>query len=100
MRARAAIGVGLLALAAGCGGGGLSKSELVAKGDAICTRVNEQIRKEPAPKSTEDLERLARRTVEISRPAIEDMEALEPPGELEDEFKAFVASLKRQRDLT
>ena len=28
------------------------------------------------------------------------MEALEPPGELEKDFDAFVASLKKQRDLT
>ena len=36
----------------------------------------------------------------ISDPAIKDMEALEPPGELESDFDKFVASLKRQRDLT
>ena len=28
------------------------------------------------------------------------MEALEPPSELESDFKKFVASLKRQRNLT
>ena len=28
------------------------------------------------------------------------MEALEPPDELEKDFDAFVASLKKQRDLT
>jgi hypothetical protein len=100
MRTRAAVAL-LPVLAAGCGGGGeLSRSELVAKGDAICARVNKQIAKEPDPKNAADLERLAKRTVEISGPAIEDMEALEPPSELKDEFEKFVASLKRQRDLT
>ncbi len=97
MRARAAAGP-LLFIAA-CGGG-LSKGELVAKGDAICARVNEQVAQEPDPKTAEDLERLANRTVEISDPAIKDMEALEPPGELESDLDKFVASLKRQRDLT
>jgi hypothetical protein len=98
MRARAAAALLLLFIAA-CGGG-LSKGELVAKGDAICARINKQIAKEPDPKTAKDLERLANRTVELSDPAIEDMEALEPPSELEADFEKFVASLKRQRDLT
>ena len=99
MRTRAAVALLVPALVAGCGGG-LSKSELVAKGDAICARVNKQIAKEPDPKTAADLERLAQRTVEISGPAIKDMEALEPPGELEGDFDKFVASLNRQRDFT
>ena len=98
MRARAAAALLLLVIAA-CGGG-LSKGELVAKADAICGRVNKQIAKEPDPKTAKDLERLANRTVELSDPAIKDMQALEPPSELEADFDKFVASLKRQRDLT
>jgi hypothetical protein len=99
MRMHAAAALVLTLLVAGCGGG-LSKSDLVAKGDAICTRVNKQIAKEPDPKTTKDLAALAKRTVAISDPAIKDMEDLDPPGELESDFKKFVASLKRQRDLT
>jgi len=99
MRARAAATLLVLMPLAGCGGG-LSEDELVAKGDAICKRVNDEIAKQPDPQTTADLQRLAKRTVELSDPAIDDMEALEPPGDLEDDFKKFVASLKRQRDLT
>ena len=98
MRKHAAIAVVLLVVA-GCGGG-LSRDELVAKGDAICKRVNTRMAKEPDPQSAADLERLAKRTVQISDPAIADMKALDPPGALESDFKKFVASLKRQRDLT
>ena len=98
MRAHAAAAL-LPLLIAACGGG-LSKGELVAKGDAICARINKQIAKEPDPKTAADLERLANRTAELSDPAIKDMEALEPPSELESDFDRFVASLKRQRDLT
>ena len=100
MRVHAAVALLLLlVLLAGCGGG-LSKNELVAEGDKICARVNKQIAKEPDPKSAADLERLAKRTVEISDPAIKDMEALEPPDDLKKDFDAFVDSLKEQRDLT
>jgi hypothetical protein len=98
MRWHAAVAV-LLLLVTGCGGG-LSKSELVAKGDAICKRINTRMAKEPDPKTTQDLQRLANRTVELSDPAIADMGKLEPPSHLESDFKKFVASLKRQRDLT
>ena len=90
----------LLLLVAGCGGDELTKKQLVAKGDAICARINKQMAKQPDPKTVKDLQRLANRTVELSNPAIKDMEALEPPSELESDFDKFVASLKRQRDLT
>ena len=100
MRTSHAAAALLLLVLAGCGGDALTKKQLVAKGDAICARINKQVAKEPDPKTAEDLERLANRTVEISDPAIKDMEALEPPDELEKDFDAFVKSLKEQRDLT
>jgi hypothetical protein len=101
MRTHAAAAAPLLALllVAGCGDT-LSKKQLVAKADAICTRVNKQVAKEPDPKTTKDLERLAKRTVEITDPALEDMDALKPPSSLERDFKKFVAVLRKQRDLT
>ena len=99
MRARAAVALLVLMPLAGCGGG-LSEDELVSKGDAICKRVNTAVAKEPDPQTAEDLKALADKTVQISDPAIEDMQELEPPGELEKDFDAFVASLKKQRDLT
>ena len=99
MRAHATAAALIAVPIAACGGG-LSKSELVANGDAICKRVNARMAKEPEPKSAADLEALAERTVEISDPAIDDMAALEPPGELEQDFDEFVASLREQRDLT
>ena len=99
MRAHAAA-VALIVLPLAACGGGLSKQELVAKGDAICKRVNTQIAKEPAPTDAAGLKRLADKTVALSDPAIKEMEALEPPDELKQDFAKFVASLKRQRDLT
>jgi hypothetical protein len=98
MRAHAAVAALLIPLAA-CGGG-LSKAELVKQGDAICKRVNEKVAKQQEPTNAADLAALAKQTVKISDPAIDDMEALEPPDELEKDFDAFVASLKQQRDLT
>ncbi len=99
MRAHAAVAALLILPLAACGGG-LSKSELVKQGDAICKSVNDQVAKEPDPTTAADLAALAKKTVKISNPAIDDMEALEPPSELEKDFDAFVASLKKQRDLT
>jgi hypothetical protein len=99
MRAHAAV-VALLVLPLAACGGGLSRAELVKKGDAICKRVNDQVAKQQEPTNAADLAALAKKTVKLSDPAIDDMEALEPPDELEKTFKAFVASLKQQRDLT
>jgi hypothetical protein len=99
MRAHAAVAVLLFLPLAACGGG-LSKAELVKKGDAICKRVNDRVAKEQEPTNAADLAALAKKTVKISDPAIDDMEALEPPDELKKTFDAFVASLKHQRDLT
>jgi hypothetical protein len=99
MRARAAVAALLILPLAACGGG-LSKAELVKKGDAICKRVNDQVAKQQEPTNADDLAKLAKETVKISDPAIDDMDALEPPDELEKDFDKFVASLKQQRDLT
>ena len=99
MRAHAAVAALLVLPLAACGGG-LSKAELVKQGDAICKRVNDQVAKQQEPTNAADLAALAKKTVKISDPAIEDMDALEPPDELEKDFDAFVASLKQQRDLT
>src|SRR3954452_3721046 len=99
MRAHAAA-VALLVVPLAACGGALWKRQLVAKGDAICKRVNTQIAKEPAPKDAAGLKRLADKTVALSGPAIKDMEALQPPDELQKDFDAFVASLKKQRELT
>jgi hypothetical protein len=99
MRARAAVAALLILPLAACGGG-LSKAELVKKGDAICKRVNDEVAKQQEPTNADDLAKLAKETVKISDPAIDDMDALEPPDELEKDFDKFVASLKHQRDLT
>jgi hypothetical protein len=99
MRAHAAVAALLVLPLAACGGG-LSKAELVKKGDAICKRVNDQVAKQQEPTNAADLAALAKQTVKLSDPAIKDMDALEPPDELKKDFDAFVASLKKQRDLT
>ena len=99
MRAHAAVAALLVLPLTACGGG-LSQAELVNQGDAICKRVNDKVAKQQEPTNAADLAALAKQTVKLSDPAIDDMEALEPPDELEKEFDAFVASLKKQRDLT
>jgi hypothetical protein len=75
MRAHAAVAALLVLPLAACGGG-LSKAELVKQGDAICKRVNDQVAKQQEPTNAADLAALAKKTVKISDPAIEDMDAL------------------------
>ena len=98
MRVHAAAGLSLLVFVEACGGG-LSKSQLDAKGDAICKRINTRMAKEPDPSTTADLQRLAKRTVELSDPAIDEMEALWAPIADHDEWTAFNTALTEIADM-
>ena len=71
--------------ATGCGGGDdrLSREEYVSKADAICTRVENRLERLGQAESVERFAQLAEEAIPIVRKSFDDIEALEPPEELE-----------------
>jgi hypothetical protein len=103
------LALSILALAlAGCGssdkttsGGGndtaeptpLTKTELISKADAICKDMQTKINAIKDPESMSDLEDAISKQLELSGPAIKELEALVPPEDLSSDFEAWTAKL-------
>jgi len=81
---------GAAMLAAGCGGGGggdrLSREELITQADAICAKYEEQLNALETPQSLEDIERLAEEGKPIVENGVNELKALEPPADLEEQW--------------
>jgi len=54
----------------------LVKADFIAKADPICARVTSQVNALPEPKSASDLEPLVKKIVDIVKPALADLRAL------------------------
>ncbi len=96
----------LLLTAAGCGGGsqGLSKSELIARADAVCARTDAQAAKASARITvphTPDGPRqafitTARATLPISDRGLAELRALRPPSVMASDWKRFLADVQKE----
>ena len=96
----------LLLTAAGCGGAsqGLSKSELIARADAICARTDAQAAKASARitiSHTPDgprqaFIRAAQATLPIDDRGLAQLRALQPPSVMASDWKRFVADVQKE----
>ena len=93
MRRRLAWAGAVVALAAGCGGGGdgsagntLSAVEFRQQADAICAKFQEQLNDLGTPSSLEDLKDYVDKAVPIIDKGNAELQALEPPAELADKW--------------
>jgi hypothetical protein len=76
-------GAGVLLLAA-CGGDGgerLSKAEWIEQADAICARASEDVEALTEPTKLDEIPEFTDTASEISRDALSDLRALQPPEE-------------------
>ncbi len=82
-----------LAVAAGCGGGGdrLSRDELVSEADAICADYEAELEGLAEPESLADFERLVQDAKPIVETGVEELRALEPPEDLEEEYDEWIS---------
>ena len=102
------LALSILALAfAGCGGsdnnsgdGGdtaapepLTKTELIAKADAICKDMQTKLDAVPEPESMDDLASAIGTQIKLSGPAIEKLKELTPPDDLASEYESWTAKL-------
>ena len=82
-----------LAVGAGCGGDGdrLSREELVSEADGICAEYEAELGALAEPESLADFERLVQDAKPIVENGIENLRALDPPEDLEDEFDEWIS---------
>ena len=96
---RAAVAVLVLAVLAGCGGGG-SRESFVEDAADICRRSNERVQALGTPESFTDTLLYARQAEDAVRDQLEELRDLDPPAELEDDFEAYLGTVEdRRREL-
>jgi hypothetical protein len=106
---KVAIGAGLAMLALGfgaCGGGSesLTAAEVAARGDAVCSRLDGEVKAVAAefPQTItftpEQMQELWQKLVPKVDAAIEDFEDLDAPEELEDKLDEAVQQAKADRE--
>jgi len=83
-------------IVAGCGGGDddkrLSKAEFAKQGNEICTRYQKQSDEIADPASLADVPAFVSKAIPLFEKQIEEMTALRPPEELQEDFDAFLAT--------
>lgn len=82
--------------AAGCGGGSdrLTREELIEEADATCAEFDQQIEDVQEPESLDDIERYVQEIRPIVEEGTDELEALEPPEELEDEYADWIEATR------
>jgi hypothetical protein len=84
---------GAMALAAaGCGGGGdrLTREELIEEADATCAEFDQRVEEVDEPESLDDIERYVQEIRPIVEEGTDELDALEPPEELQDEYDQWI----------
>ncbi|GAC1434487.1 MAG: hypothetical protein NVSMB51_01780 [Solirubrobacteraceae bacterium] len=89
---------------AGCGGGSsaapLSKSDFVARGNAVCTRVNTGIRGVGRTTTAADVVREAPKVHAIEQRGVGDLRRLSPPREFATDWSRMLGDLQMLTDNT
>ena len=104
---RACLALVVVALAAGCGGGGgrLSKDEYAKRADAICTKYNAKLKALARPTGISELPAYVDRALPLARKGDDELRGLKPPKDEEqtakewlDQNDSVVGSMERLRD--
>ena len=102
MRGAAAALVGVLVLlVSACGGGGggerLSKEEFQSQANAICAKYEKQLKALRSPTSLEDIPDFVDEAVAILDKEVDEISALNPPGELQSDVDKMIAASNRTK---
>jgi len=87
-------------VAAGCGGGSgrLTREELIEEADATCAEFDRQIEDVQEPESLDDIERYVQEIRPIVEEGTNELDDLEPPEELEDEYDDWIEATRSAVD--
>ena len=92
MRSAAVLATALLALFAGCGGGGrLSKVDYAKQADAICSKYNRKIQALGTPRSLADIGGFADKALALTRSGNAELRGLKAPKSEEQTAKEWIA---------
>jgi hypothetical protein len=81
--------------AAGCGGDDrLTREELIEEADATCAEFDQQIEDVPEPESLDDIERYVQEIRPIVEEGTDELDALEPPEDLADEYDEWIEATR------
>jgi hypothetical protein len=85
--------------ASGCGKSAkpLTRAQLIAKGDAICRRINRKLASTNI-KSEQDIARVAPKLASYEQEALADLGRLVPPASMADDWKVIVAGAQTLAD--
>lgn len=89
----------------GCGGSSspktppLTRSELIARGDVICKRLQTNL-SSTSIKDEEELIRFLPRVVAYQRQAFDELSHLTPPGDMAGDWKTILAGAKTLADIS
>jgi hypothetical protein len=89
--------IGAMGLAAaGCGGGTdrLSREDLIEEADATCAEFDQRVEEVDEPESLDDIERYVQEIRPIVEEGTDELDALEPPEELQDEYDDWIAATR------
>lgn len=86
----------VLALLAGCGGGSLTKAELISQADAICAETEKKIDALGTPETPADLKEFAGKAATAAKEQVDKLKALEPPDEVKADWDKALGLLDQQ----
>jgi hypothetical protein len=99
-RCVAAFAALVAALAGGCGGDDrLSREEFTRRATAICTPAQQQLRALPQPQSLPELVAYAQEARDLTASAVEQLQELRPPEELEGAYGRYLDRAERVVEL-
>jgi len=86
--------------AAGCGGDDrLTREELVEEADATCADFDQRIEEIDEPESPEDIEGYVQEIRPIVEEGTDELDALQPPEELEDDYDQWIQETRSAIDM-
>lgn len=97
----AVLGLSLVLGAAGCGGDeSVTQADFIRQADALCAKTRKATRAERESASDMSLVAFTNRVLKEQQQLVDDLEAVEPPEDLSARYDEYLATLRKQYDLT